>query len=242
MSREHEVAIWANTTSFGIDIDGSTEDSVALGGASVTNNANNWTISMPYFNYYKHTVSGTLIAWYQPITLISGTTLPDREGAAQNGVITWGSNPAGISVSVGALLPISSSAAVTPGTTPDAGVSLVPTTGNTSALVTGIEGENLPFYGLFKGLFASYHDMGGPDIQMPYFWKIVAMIAGWGLGTVVLIITRHVVFGFLGYIIGFAVPAYAMGGLLDPWIPIVYGMTAACLAALLWKWTASAID
>jgi hypothetical protein len=186
--------------------------------------------------------NATSLVWYQPVTLISGTTLLDRQGTAQNGIITWGSNPSGVSVVVGALLPVSTSSAVTPGTTPDAGASLVPATGNISALVSGIEGENLPFYGLFKGLFASYHDMGGPDIQMPYFWKIVAMIIGWGLGTVVLIVTRHVVFGFLGYIIGFAVPAYAMGGLLDPWIPIVYGMTAACLAALLWKWTASAID
>jgi len=241
---ERVVSVWHDGVTFGIDIDGVTENSTACAHYGAGNNTNSWVISnLSYFNYYEHTVSGALRLTYQPDSLIIGTTLPNEENPGTcDGTITWGSNPSGVSVSMGALLPVVSSTAVTPGTTPDAGASLVPATGNTSALVSGIEGENLPFYGLFKGLFDSYHDMGGPDIQMPYFWKLVAMIIGWGLGTVVLIATRHVVLGFLGYIIGFAVPAYYMGGLLDPWIPIVYGMTAACLAALLWKWTASAMD
>lgn len=60
---------------------------------TVTNNANNWIVTpSPYINYYKKTVGGTLIAWYQPNSVIIGTTLPDRQGAAENGVITWGSN------------------------------------------------------------------------------------------------------------------------------------------------------
>jgi hypothetical protein len=39
------------------------------------------------------------VLWYQPNTMISGTTLPDRDGT-QNGVITWGNNPAGIDTSL----------------------------------------------------------------------------------------------------------------------------------------------
>lgn len=60
---------------------------------SVINNAGSWYIyPHPYTTYLKHTVGGTLISWYQPNTIISGETLPDREGAAQDGTITWGSN------------------------------------------------------------------------------------------------------------------------------------------------------
>lgn len=44
------------------------------------------------------------ILLFEPITIISGTTLPDRAGAAQNGAITWGDNPAGIAIDMGELV------------------------------------------------------------------------------------------------------------------------------------------
>ncbi|GAI20721.1 unnamed protein product, partial [marine sediment metagenome] len=54
--------------------------------------ANSWVLIQsnvaPYLDFYKHTVGGTLIAWYQPNDMISGTTLPDREddaGTADSG-------------------------------------------------------------------------------------------------------------------------------------------------------------
>jgi len=102
-SGEHVVRAWANVTYLGIDIDGITRNSTALGGSTVVDNANPWTVHMSYFDYYKHTVNSTLIAWYQPTSLIDGTTLPDREGPAQNGTITWGSNPAGVNATLGSL-------------------------------------------------------------------------------------------------------------------------------------------
>lgn len=46
------------------------------------------------------------VIWYQPVAIISGTTLPDRAGTAQNGIISWGTNPAGINTSVGPAVPI----------------------------------------------------------------------------------------------------------------------------------------
>ena len=58
-SEGHIVRVWADGTDFGIDIDGVTEDSIALGGVSVPDNANNWVISVPYFNYYEHTALET---------------------------------------------------------------------------------------------------------------------------------------------------------------------------------------
>ncbi len=106
-SGEHILGVSANVTNMWIDVDGVTKDIIALAGASVTPNANDWLLNqnnvMPYMEYYKHTVGGTLIAHYEPVAIILGTVLPDREGAAQNGAITWGSNPAGVSVSLGSM-------------------------------------------------------------------------------------------------------------------------------------------
>lgn len=105
---EINTKVTADTTDLKIYIDSSEEDSIALGGASVPDNNNDWllmTNATPYLNYYKHTVSSTLITHYQPIDMISGTTLPDREGAGQDGDITWGSNPTGIDLEIGSAVP-----------------------------------------------------------------------------------------------------------------------------------------
>lgn len=45
----------------------------------------------------------TQVLWYQPNTIISETTLPDLAGTAQNGVITWGTNPANITITLGTI-------------------------------------------------------------------------------------------------------------------------------------------
>jgi len=95
---------------------GEVSDTTALGGASVPDNANDIIINqnnvMPYFDYLKWMVSDTLIAWYQPISMIVGTTLDDREGTdagetgtgEEDGVITWGANPAGVDAAIGSLV------------------------------------------------------------------------------------------------------------------------------------------
>ena len=100
------VNVWADTTDFGIDIDASTEDSVALGGVSVTDNANGWVIvEIPYYDYYSHTTSSTLRIDYDPDSIISGTTLPNEDDpGTYDGTITWGSNPGGVTVTLGGLI------------------------------------------------------------------------------------------------------------------------------------------
>jgi hypothetical protein len=66
----------------------------------VTDNANDYVLmdgdSVTYANSISFTVSSTQALLYDPIARISGTALPDRAGTAQNGVITWGTNPVGI--------------------------------------------------------------------------------------------------------------------------------------------------
>jgi hypothetical protein len=167
--------------------------------------------------------------------------LPDTSGDAtvNNGAITVGTNPANITVLVGAMLP--SNASVANVSTGNSDASLVPETGNTNMDTSGVEGAAFPFYALFKGLLKDWHDNGGPDISMPVFWKFIAVIAGWCFGTIVMMATRQVIFGLIGYAIGFSVPAFAMGGVLDAWVPIIYSITALCLAGLIWKWSSSSL-
>lgn len=164
--------------------------------------------------------------------------IPDEIGSL-DGALTWGSNPAGITVELGALLPSTDSQASVDAQGDDS--SFVPETGDSDMTTSGVEGENLPFYGLIKGLLTSYNELGGPNIPMADFWKLAAVVIGWCFGTMIMIVTRNVIFGAIAYVLGFSVPAFSMGGMLDTWIPIVYGISALCLAGLIWKWTSSSI-
>jgi len=258
-SAEPKIVVSLSANLFSISVDDAVSpspkyDETAFTG-SVSGNDNPWILMdnsttqfMSYMNYYKHTTGIApvgLKVTYEPITIIAsvGTTgtLPDLidNGGFEDATITWGANPSGISLLIGSLLPVDPS--IAPETVEGGASSIVPETGDSDMLTTGIEGENLPFYGLIHGLLTDYENLGGPHIPMAYFWKLVVMILGWGFGTAVMIATRQVIFGLIGYILGFSIPAYAMGGILDPWIPIVYGIGALCLAGLLWKWTSSSI-
>lgn len=105
---EHVVRVVADGVDLKIFIDGSEEDSRALGGQTAPNNANDFIWGQnnvcPYVDYIEYSVGGTLIVDYEPVTYIVGTALPDKEGAAQDGVITWGVNPAGVIVITGGLV------------------------------------------------------------------------------------------------------------------------------------------
>lgn len=67
--------------------------------SSATNNG------YPYLRWatYSWEEFGDQVLWFEPNTIIQGTTLPDRAGT-EDGVITWGANPAGIAVSMGPLV------------------------------------------------------------------------------------------------------------------------------------------
>jgi hypothetical protein len=52
---------------------------------------------MPYEDSISLTLDGSEVLHYQPNTIIQGTVLPDLD-STENGVITWGTNPAGITV------------------------------------------------------------------------------------------------------------------------------------------------
>ena len=64
---DYKINVYADTTNFKLDIDDSPEDSTALSGATVLDNANDWLLTFTYANYYKHTTSDTLRLTYQRI-------------------------------------------------------------------------------------------------------------------------------------------------------------------------------
>ncbi len=84
------------------------------------NNANAWYFLQnnvyPYANSIVETVGGTEVLRYQPVSMIIGTTLPDRTGTAQNGTITFGANPVGVTPTLSSLVSV---AQPVPGTVSD---------------------------------------------------------------------------------------------------------------------------
>jgi hypothetical protein len=140
---EHDVVVAADTTDMTLTIDSVEEDSMALSGASVPDNANNWVFMdnsvnefMPYAGSIAIEVSSTDVLLYDPADIISGTTLPDREGTAQDGTITFGSNPGGVAASIGSLVSDDQTDTAS-GTTADPTRDLLPTSGGTSDWFTG---------------------------------------------------------------------------------------------------------
>lgn len=71
----------------------------------VPDNSSNWTTGVgsiiAYADNISISVSGTRTLLYDPNDIISGTTLPDRTGNGNDGVITWGTNPSGINIAIG---------------------------------------------------------------------------------------------------------------------------------------------
>jgi len=186
-SGEHTVKAYADGTDLGIIVDegeaGEVSDTILLSGASVPDNANDIIINqnnvMPYFDYLKWTVSDTLIAWYQPVTMILGTALPDREGADENGVITWGTNPAGVDVGIGSLMAYSQPAPS--GTIDEPGQDIVEESGQPGWVEpTGTLTTN-PFYPLVK--MASDHtgfDVTQIWLMLATFFVLAGMLAVFG--------------------------------------------------------------
>jgi len=82
---------------------------------TVPDNSNDWVLCennvMPYGGiegdaaFYQHSVPPTTrVVHYEPNDIITGTVLPDRAGGDHPGAFTWGSNPTGVSVSMGGLV------------------------------------------------------------------------------------------------------------------------------------------
>ncbi|MEN8615415.1 hypothetical protein ABFB09_09145 [Dehalogenimonas sp. THU2] len=89
-SGEHILKVTADTTNLKLYVDGVEEDSTALAGASVPDNANDWVMFannvMPYVYYVKITVGGTLVGhWYWEYD----TTFTDQSGNGNDATPTF---------------------------------------------------------------------------------------------------------------------------------------------------------
>lgn len=80
---------------------------------AILDGANNWIWleGIPYAASITLSVNATNQLRYEPNTIVQGTTLPDRAGT-KNGDITWGSNPAGVGVTLGSMVSSSQSSAL----------------------------------------------------------------------------------------------------------------------------------
>lgn len=144
----HTIKVTSNGTTLSL-YDGIVLKS-SMASIAIPNSSSAWTFMTgnisPYLDYIKLKVSGTDVLLYQPIYIISGTTLPDRQGTAQNGVITWGTNIS-LNVSAGGL--VSDASYVYGGT----GGGSVPTLIGAPPPVTGMYTQSavvssLPYYDL----------------------------------------------------------------------------------------------
>ena len=226
-SGEHTILLYADGTDFTLDVDGVEEDTIALDGASVPDNANNiiWMRNdvSAYAEYIKYSIGGTLIAWYQPNTIISGTTLPDREGAAQNGTITWGANPGDVSVSVSAL--ISSDEPYIPSGTIPIDSPVVPIGGINMTGTPAIASS--PFYPLFQAIKTATALDGSTGwsetlqgIVVAGMITVVFMLFAMKSGSMALV----ALCGGVGAGIGYAMKFYN-----DVWILFVFAFAALAL-------------
>lgn len=93
--------------------DGSTDEDIYSMVGGVNDTADDWIFQdntgsgfMPYAEYHKMYIGGNQVLWYQPENIINGTTLPDRSGNGNDGVITWGGPPSGVNVTIGSMVSV----------------------------------------------------------------------------------------------------------------------------------------
>lgn len=223
-SDDMAVKVTADGSDMKIYIDDVLKDTEALGGASAVDNSYDWLLMnnlmsenniLAYCDYYKHTVSDTLIVHYEPAAMLTTTAVPDLEGAAQNGTITWGSN-SDITVTVKGVTSYES-------TTSDfGGTSGVADTMHDADQPTGWygtgTGSGLPFYSTFSDKAT---ELGMPS-QSLYVMMMLGVATAVGLG--VLVTTGSTMLAALACGIGIA--AGVNTGVLSTWMIFVYAILA----------------
>lgn len=96
---------------FSISVDGVVKDATFTDNTTpVPDNSNAWAMMqndvLSYADNTSITVNGTQSLYFAPVTIIEGTTLPDR-ALSNTGNITWGSNPSGVSANFTSFGPVS---------------------------------------------------------------------------------------------------------------------------------------
>lgn len=102
------ITVLADTTNLVMYLDNVSVNTTTLSGVSVINNSNDiifGSSATAYIGSISITTNGTLRATYAPTSMIMTTVLPNSlNPGTYNGAITWGTNPAGITATLGALI------------------------------------------------------------------------------------------------------------------------------------------
>ena len=219
---EHTVKVEADGTNLTITVDegepGVITDTTLLSGASVINSDNSWAFAendvMPYIDYIKFiTAIGGVSQklWYQPVTIIQSTAAVDRSGAGNHGVITWGTNPADIEITVSSAISAIDYFATTGGASVEDSLPIPSGFNMTAINATGI--ATFWLYDLVNRAALSL----GFSAQTMYV--IIGLIAATGVGFGALIGTGNM----LGFAIGFGATAalFAATGVMPWWVIII---------------------
>ena len=170
----------------------------------------------------------TAVMHFEPGNRVDSSTLPDLAGTAQDGTITWGTNPAGVTVATPeSLVPTGSGAEVIQPGSPDA---VGDTTGESLTEEAGDVPTDWPFYPLMSWMAESL------EVDIGVWYIIVFFLVGMLAGAAAFIMFRG---SFAtAYIVAAGVNAVTCWmavdiGLFEPWIMILYVMLAVPFAFLL---------
>ena len=219
--------ICSETTAAGgtlsLQVDSGTPSTVT-GVGSVTDTANNWIIDqnnvMPYVTSYVETVSGVEKLKFQPNTIVSGTTLVDRDGT-QNGVITFGAN-SGITITYGGIVSQVTNGA-TAGGSGLSGFNVSPAGAPQSLLsngsnLTGAYGNNSTIWGVVASFMGSVQTAG----QIPPQSQLGFVYLGCVLVLMLVLIKNGVQSMFFIVILIIAALGFGAGvGILAGWVAII---------------------
>ena len=202
-------------------------DTIAFGACSVANTINDfiWLGGnvCPYVNSITYSNAGASprIFYYQN-TMVIGTALPEFTNGIYNGVITWGSNPAGVTLTNGALVSGNIITAVPTYVQPTGAPVVPPGVGSLNApsrLTTSV------IYPLFTAINTAAAGGMPPEVQ--------------AVGVAVLITLGFVIFamripnvhlllvagaGGLGLALSYALALYS-----NMWIPSIYGVAVVAM-------------
>jgi hypothetical protein len=188
-------------------------------------NNNNWTWMqnnvMSYADDIQIAVDGTLQLEYKPDSIILGTTLPDEENS-HDGIITWGSNPVGVTATVGTF---QSDVEVGGNQTAGPGIGnpqdMIGPTGNPGITRDVGTLTSNPFYPLVKAL------SDNTNIPVQLWWIILASL--------VVLIAMVVTYWKLPHqmitaLVGGGLSAffYAMG-IYPFWVPLIFAVMALAI-------------
>lgn len=230
-SDEYLIDIWADGITFGIDIDGVTENSTTV--SSVPDNSYDWLQEIPGYVTYNHTVNGTQEVWYQPITMILGTSLLDRTGNGHTGEITWGNSPSAIEVTIGGIQPYSAFTAVEEGEVEIPSVVPIPG-GIEMAPSIGATGEGLPLQANFQRAADSL------EWALPTTYAVMFMFVAIAMGVGGMVAIGSV----WGWVVGFGGTAAFFGAVRDvggyailPMWFVIACVAFAILTGYVWRYT-----